>query len=130
MKVAVPVCFSRCKQTLPIARMNVLAAAAELIESDAVFALRIQTSEPVLVRIARAHGRGAMSAAGMQLLRDRHDRSPTEASAVVLAPYMFGMIPRSQRSGDDRSCSSSSNEEPVDPWMGKRGSERVLLAVE
>ena len=34
--------------------MNVLAAAAELLESNSSFALRIQTSEPVLVSIAKA----------------------------------------------------------------------------
>ena len=86
--------------------MNVLAAAAELIESDAAFALRIQTSEPVLVSIAKAHGHGAMSAVGMQLLRDRHDWSPTEVSAVVLAPYIFGTL--------------GLHEEPPDPWKGRR----------
>lgn len=98
-------------------QMNVLTAAAELIESDAAFALRIQTSEPVLVSIAKAHGRGAMSAVGMQLLRDRHDWSPTEVSAVVLAPYIFGTL--------------GLHEEPPDPWKGKRlTSERgVPLAV-
>ena len=96
--------------------MNMLAAAAELIESDAVFALRIQTSEPVLVRIAKAHGDGAMNAVSMQLLRDRHDWSPTEASAVVLAPYMFGIL--------------GLHEDPPNPGKGKRRRESVLLAVE
>ena len=72
--------------------MNVLAAAAELLESNSSFALRIQTSEPVLVSIAKALGPGATSAVGMQLLRDRRDWSPTEASAVVLAPYIFGKL--------------------------------------
>jgi hypothetical protein len=72
--------------------MNVLAAAAELLESNSSFALRIQTSEPVLVSIAKALGPGATSAVGMQLLRDRRDWSPTEASAAVLAPYIFGKL--------------------------------------
>ena len=82
--------------------MNVLAAAAELIESNSSFALRIQTSEPVLVRIAKAHSHGATSAVGMQLLRDRRDWSPTEASAAVLAPYIFGKL--------------GLHEEPPDPF--------------
>ena len=66
------------------------------------FALRIQTSEPVLVSIAKAHGHGATSAVGMQLLRDRRDWSPTEASAAVLAPYIFGKL--------------GLHEEPPDPF--------------
>ena len=77
-------------------------AAAELIESNSSFALRIQTSEPVLVSIAKAHGHGATSAVGMQLLRDRRDWSPTEASAAVLAPYIFGKL--------------GLHEEPPDPF--------------
>ena len=57
-----------------------------------------------------------MNAVGMQLLRDRHDWSPTEASAVVLAPYMFGIL--------------GLHEEPPNPGKGKRRRESVLLAVE
>ena len=39
---------------------------------------------------------------GMQLLRDRRDWSPTEASAAVLAPYIFGKL--------------GLHEEPPDPF--------------
>ena len=70
---------------------NLMSTAIHLLESDAAFALRIQTSEPVLVGIARSSNDGVVSRASIALHRERErsDGLQTEACASVLGPYIF-----------------------------------------
>ena len=70
---------------------NLIPTAIHLLETDAAFALRIQTSEPVLVGIALSSNDGAVSRASITRHRER-ERSEglqTEACASVLGPYIF-----------------------------------------
>lgn len=74
----------------------VLNAAIDLLESDATLALRIQTSEPVLVAVCRTHSSlaDASHRTSIEVASEwcaRRSSSPTEAAAAVLAPYIFGM---------------------------------------
>ena len=67
----------------PVQGLDLLSQAIEHLESDASFALRIQTSEPVLVRDVMA---------SLGAVRDDELMSPTKSSAMVLAPYVFGTL--------------------------------------
>jgi len=101
---------------------NLMSAAIHLLESDAAFALRIQTSEPVLVGIARSSNDGVVTQASIALhrKRERSDGLPTEAHASELAPYVFEvhtvppepysnqtiLVQRSRRDGGSSSLST------------------------
>ena len=83
---------------------SLMSAAIHLLESDAIFSLRIQTSEPVLVGIARSSEDGVVSRASIARHRER-ERSEgvsTEAYASELSPYMFGL-----------------HEEPPEPYSSR-----------
>jgi len=100
---------------------NLMSTAIHLLESDAAFALRIQTSEPVLVGIARSSNDGVVSRASIALHRERErsDGLQTEACASVLGPYIFeqytepnpNQVQRSRRDG----ASSTESTVEFDP---------------
>jgi len=72
--------------------LAMLAAAVDLLESDAAFALRIQTSEPVLVAVCRLHGvcrhRSSIEIASEWCSHEPPSRASAQAS--ILGPYIFG----------------------------------------
>jgi hypothetical protein len=97
---------------------NLIPTAIHLLETDAAFALRIQTSEPVLVGIALSSNDGAVSRASITRHRERErsDGLQTEACASVLGPYIFEQYTESnpnqvQRSRRDGASSTESTVE-------------------
>ena len=97
---------------------NLISTAIHLLESDAAFALRIQTSEPVLVGIARSSNDGVVSRASIALHRERErsDGLQTEACASVLGPYIFEQYtePNSKQVQRSRRDGASSTESTVE----------------
>lgn len=97
---------------------NLISTAIRLLESDAAFALRIQTSEPVLVGIARSSNDGVVSRASIALHRERErsDGLQTEACASVLGPYIFEQYtePNSKQVQRSRRDGGSSTESTVE----------------
>mmetsp|Transcript_23809 Transcript_23809/g.48375 ORF Transcript_23809/g.48375 Transcript_23809/m.48375 type:complete len:142 (+) Transcript_23809:79-504(+) len=113
---------------LPSGVLCVLHAAIDLLESDAAFALRIQTSEPVLVAVCRMQRSlpDAMHRTGIEVAtvcRSMRCSSATEAAAAVLAPYIFG-----QRKLSDVVKGMMQHEEPTEVVEPKEAQAAAVLA--